>query len=294
LSAQGGRANLTARSSGRRIAMASPPQLDHAPRWLARSRAAEGEARVTTVGWLLDTPSAGFIWSPPRRVVRERPEHRHAKSLTQCPAVVDADARLFEILCPVDVQLGFRFDEQQRPVLVNLAGDQSAIRSKHLNQMVAIVGRREWAHPDRPVIQLITPYVFIADEPVFLSQLPPYNHYRRDPLPGLMVPGRLPIDIWPRQLMWAFEWHEPDKPLVLRRGEPWWYARFETTDPARPVRLVEALMTPELREHMQGLSGVTNYVGQTYSLLATARARRPARLLVEKLRARAGGQADGS
>ena len=263
-----------------------PPIIDNAPRWVARTaEPAAQQQRITTVGWLLDTQSAGFIWSPPRRVVRERPERRHAKSLSQCPAIVDADARLFEIVSPVDVQIGFKYDENKRPVLVNLAGEQSGIRNRHLNQMVVIVDRREWTNPNRPVIQFVTPYMFIADEPVYANQLPAYNHYRRDPMPGLMVPGRLPIDIWPRHLMWAFEWWEPEKPLVLRRGEPWWYARFETTDPARPVRLVEAVMTPELREQIHGASGVTNYVNQTYSLFATARERRPAKLLVEKSRA---------
>jgi hypothetical protein len=261
-----------------------PAALESGPRWVAKTRETAAANRITTVGWLLDTTSAGFIWNAPRRVMRDRPERRHAKSLTQCPAIVDADARLFEITAPVDVQIGFKFDENNKPVLINLAGDQSSIRGKHLNQMVAIVDRREWSNPNRPVIQFITPFVFIADEPVYLNQLPPYNYYRRDPMPGLLVPGRLPIDIWPRHLMWAFEWWEIDKPLVLRRGEPWWYARFETTDPARPVRLVEATMTPELREYMQGVSGVTNYVSQTYQLFSTARERRPAKLLVEKTR----------
>lgn len=261
-----------------------PAKLDNAPHWVARAMAPKPAPRITTIGWLLDTQSAGFIWNAPKRVTRERPERRHAKSLTQCPAIVDSDARLFEIQSPIDCAIGFKFDDNQRPVLTNLAGDQSTIRSKHLNQMVAIVDRREWSNPNRPVVQFITPYIFIADEPVYLNQLPPYNHYRRDPLPGLLVPGRLPIDIWPRALMWAFEWYEIDKPLVLRRGEPWWYARFETTDPARPVRLVEAAMTQELREYMQGASAVTNYVNQTYSLFATARERRPSKLLTEKVR----------
>jgi hypothetical protein len=43
-------------------------------------------------------------------------------------------------------------------------------------------------------------------------------------------------------------------------------------------------MTPELREYMQGTGSVTNYVNQTYSLFATARERRPSKLLVEKVR----------
>jgi hypothetical protein len=260
------------------------PQIEAASRWAGKARLEESRPRLLEVGWLLDREGAGFVWAAPRRLVRERPERRHAKSLTQCPAVVDHEARLFEIPCPVDVQLGFRFDENERPALVNLAGDQSPIRSRHLNQMIAIVGRKEWANPNRPVIQFLTPYVFLADEPCWLTQLPPFNHYRPDPWPGLFVGGRLPIDVWPRPLMWAFEWWETAKPLVLRRGEPWWYARFEAADPARPVRLVEATMTPELREYMQGLSGVTNYVNQTFQLFATARERRPTKLLVPKVR----------
>lgn len=258
------------------------PQVDASQRWAGNGKAEAARSRILDVGWLIDTERTQFIWSPPRRFTRERPERRHAKSLTQCPAMVDHEARLYEILCPVDAQIGFRYDDQKRPALINLLGDQSPIRSKHLNQMVSIVDPREWAHPNRPVIQFITPYVFIADETCYVNQLPPFGFYRRDPLPGLMVGGRLPIDIWPRHLMWAFEWYETDKPLVLRRGEPWWYARFEATDPSRPVRMVEAEMTPELKEFMQGLSGVTNYVSQTFQLFSVARERRPAKLLVEK------------
>ncbi len=80
-------------------------------------------------------------------------------------------------------------------------------------------------------------------------------------------------------MMWAFEWFEPNKPLILHRGEPWFYVRFETHDPSRPVRLVEAEMTPELRAYNQGMSAVANYVNRTYSLFKTAEARRPKTLL---------------
>jgi hypothetical protein len=58
--------------------------------------------------------------------------------------------------------------------------------------------------------------------------------------------------------------------------------RFETEDPSRPVRLIEAERTPELSAYMEGLAGVTNYVRRTYSLFATARERRPSRLLVRR------------
>src|SRR5215213_2111521 len=85
-------------------------------------------------------------------------------------------------------------------------------------------------------------------------------------------------------LMWAFEWHDPKQDLVLKRGEPWFYVRFETEDPSRPVKLVEAERTPEVKEYLGGLSAVANYVNRTFSLFSTARERRPKTLLTPKRR----------
>ena len=117
-----------------------------------------------------------------------------------------------------------------------------------------------------------------------MTQMPPITQYNMNAWPGVMIGGRLPIHIWPRQMMWAFEWFEPSKPLVLKRGDPWFYVRFETDDPSRPVRLFEAEMTPELRSYREGLSGVANYMNRTYSLFKTAESRRPKQLLKRKER----------
>jgi hypothetical protein len=245
---------------------------------------AEAERRVAEVGWLLASQSASFVFEAPRPLSRNDVPPQHAKSASYCPAILDHEARLFEVPCPFDLQLGFKVDDKGEAHLQNLAGDMSAVRPKHLGQMLALVARKEWRHPDRPVVQLVTPYVFVADEPVYMTQLPPFAHFRKPPLPGTVIGGRLPIHVWPRQMMWAFEWYSTGDPIVLKRGEPWFYVRFETNDPSRPVRLVEATHTPELEEYMKGISGVTNYVQRTFSLFATARERRPAKLLVPRER----------
>ena len=79
--------------------------------------------------------------------------------------------------------------------------------------------RREgMALPDRPTIQLSLPYLFITDEPVYMSQVAPFMHYRREPLPGTIFGGRFPINLWPRPLMWAFEWHDIETPIRISRG----------------------------------------------------------------------------
>ena len=83
--------------------------------------------------------------------------------------------------------------------------------------MLVLVPQKEWRKKDRPVIQIITPYLFVADEPIYMTQLPAFNHYHPNPLPGVLVGGRFPIDVWPRHLMWAMEWHDTSRELVPKR-----------------------------------------------------------------------------
>lgn len=254
------------------------------PGFLKR-KAAEFQ-RTVDVGWVLDTNQAQFIWEAPRRLSRDNPTASHAKSVVFCPAVQDHEARIFEVPCPIDVRLKFSMNggPNGSPALINANGDQSTVRPKTLGQMMSVIGRKEWRHPDRPILQIVTPYFFVSDEPVYMTQMPPFAHYRANPLPGVLIGGRMPIHIWPRVMMWAFEWYEPTKELELKRGEPWFYVRFETHDPSRPVRLFEAEMTPKLKEYTQGTAGVANYVNRTFSLFNTAKQRRPEKLLVRKQR----------
>jgi hypothetical protein len=106
--------------------------------------------------------------------------------------------------------------------------------------------------------------------------------YRSPSWPGLLVPGRLPVHIWPRKLMWAFEWHDTQQDLILTRGEPWFYVFFEGNGPARTIRLVEAAETDALTKYCQGIDGVVGFINRSYSLFSVAKQRRPDRLLVPR------------
>ena len=234
------------------------------------------------VGWFLAQDKGAVLYDPPERVVIRPPNKAHAKSASRCPAVIQLESRYFMVKCPFDLHIGFQRDDKGKPVLVNKAGAASPIRSSKLNEVLTLVSEAEWRFPDRPTVQLHLPYYFIADETVYLSQLSAFAHYRPDPLPGTIFGGRFPISIWPRPLMWAFEWHEPGKDLILRRGEPLFYVQFEAMDPSRSVQLVEAERTAELQTYLESISGVVNYVNQTFSLFKAAEALRPKKLLVTK------------
>jgi hypothetical protein len=237
-----------------------------------------------TVGWFLASDRGAVLYDPPERVIIRPPNRGHAKSAARCPAVVQLESRYFVVKCPFDLHIGFQRDDNGKAVLVNRAGAASPIRSSKLNEVLTLVSEAEWRFPDRPTVQLHLPYCFVADEMVYMTQLSAFAHYRAEPLPGTIFGGRFPISIWPRPLMWAFEWHEPAKDLILRRGEPLFYVQFEGMDPSRAVQVVEAEKTAELSAYVEKLSGAVNYVSQTFSLFKAAEAMRPKKLLVPKAR----------
>ncbi|MDR0808502.1 MAG: hypothetical protein LBE86_05140 [Gemmobacter sp.] len=234
------------------------------------------------VGWFLTNDKNAVIYDPPERVSLRQTNRTHAKSAARCPGVLQLESRYFMVKCPVDLHIGFKRDEKGKAVLVNRAGAASTIRANKLNEMLALVNEAEWRYPDRPTIQMILPYCFIADELVYVTQLSAFMHYRPDPLPGTIFGGRFPVSVWPRPLMWAFEWHEPRKDIVLKRGEPLFYVQFEGMDPARSISVIEAERTPELAKYMEQIGGAVNYVSQTFSLFRAADALRPKTLLTPK------------
>lgn len=237
-----------------------------------------------TVGWFLTSDKQAVLFDPPERLSVRPPNRGHAKSAARCPAVIQLESRYFVVKCPYDLHIAFKRDDKGKAVLVNRAGAASPIRNTKLNEVLVLVNEAEWRFADRPTVQLMLPYCFIADEMVYLSEVGAFADYRRDPLPGTIFGGRFPLNLWPRPLMWAFEWHEPEKDLILKRGEPLFYVQFEGLDPSRPVQLVEAERTPELAAYMEKIGGVVNYVNQTFGLFKAAEALRPKKLLVAKVR----------
>lgn len=249
-----------------------------------RPQEGEPKAGPVRIGWLLDDVRSGIVFDPPERVRSVEMSKQHAKSASRCPAVINLESRYFVIKCPFDLHLKFGRDKNGKPGVRNMLGEKSPVRGSKLERQLHMVPEVEWRYKDRPTIQLSLPYIFLADEPVYMSQVAPFMHYRKEPLPGTIFGGRFPIDIWPRSLMWAFEWHEIEKDIKLSRGEPLFYALFETMPQDRAVQVVEAEETPELREYLNLISGAVNYVNQTFTLFKSAEARRPAQLVTPKKR----------
>jgi hypothetical protein len=231
------------------------------------------------VGWLLTDPKSGVVYFPPERVRSVEVNRNHAKSASRCPAIINMESRYFLIRVPYDLHLRFARGKDGKPGLRNMLGDASPVRASILNKKLHVTSEVEWRHKDLPTIQVSLPYLFLTDEPTYMTQLSAFMHYNKTPLPGTIFGGRFPIHNWPRPLMWAFEWHDTSQDLILKRGDPWFYVQFETTPQDRAVSMIEAEHTPELEKYLNHITASVNYVNQSFSLFKEAERVRPEVLL---------------
>lgn len=238
------------------------------------------EKQTVKIGWLIDAPAAGFLYADPKPVKSFRRPPLSARAVQACPAVNELERRCFEITFPFDLRLRYAMEDGEHQLYSIPEGTR--IDEDLVPQHVFLMPPEHWRVPDKPVIQIRAPYVFVADERVYVSQLPPFLTATPSTWPGLMTAGRFPVDVWPRVLSWGFEWHDTQKDLILKRGMSWFYIFFETEHPDQRIKLVPAENTDALKEYRRGLADVVKYTSNTFSLFDTAAARRPKTLLKER------------
>ena len=56
--------------------------------------------------------------------------------------------------------------------------------------MLTLVLKRGWRHPERLILQIVMPYVFVADEAVYMTQMPPVTRFQPQPWPNVLINGR--------------------------------------------------------------------------------------------------------
>jgi hypothetical protein len=197
--------------------------------WL--SRRDRTRPRTVAVEWAL-AGDAHWLWREPRPVVVQKGDRAHAKAVGHCPAVVDLQSRLFELLSPCDLHVTIRRDPR---TLRYVACSGAAVG-------MVTKGEQAWRviHEDvgaRPILRIDLPYVFRSRECVHVALLPPFLEYDAQLWPGIVRLLRWPTGIG-RRVSWDFEWRDSAKSLALQKGQPLCYVSFDVIDPARHVRLL--------------------------------------------------------
>jgi len=229
------------------------------------------------VGWFPDVQEGGVLFDAPRPIshVIER-SSSDQKSPDHCPAVQRGRATIFVVPCAYTLAL--RCVKSGSVWELRLDRSGSEISAEAAGRAIKLMPRREWSNPDRPIIQILAPYVFVSDDELELAQIPAHQHYFGQRRPGILIAGNFPIRDWPRPLNFAFEWHDVEHPLILRRQEPWFYVAFSSAT-SEHITIEQINKTPEISSYMAHLRGVTGFTAQTFELIARAREIRPDILL---------------
>lgn len=210
-----------------------------------------------------------------------------------CPAIGDLSRFYYVIRSPFTLSLRCTHlvpGKEFRYNVVPIEGEK-IIGLNGLQKALHVLPPDVWENPDWPTLQLHLPYVFVSDESVILEQVPAFACPRTAQRPLVLYAGRFPIDIWPRHLNYSFQWLEPGRDILVRRGDPLFYVRFYPETRDRGVRLVETERTRELESFIAAIRDVTESASQTYSLFPRAAEMRPPRLVVPKDSYRPGPEA---
>jgi hypothetical protein len=234
-------------------------------------------SRPINVGWFLDVDEAGAMYPDPIPIAHlQKKVQRHKKSPDYCPAVQSFNRNLFVLLAPYDLTLFC--NEKPDSFEFRMETNSSSISPGSLRHVLFVTPPLEWRSPNRPVIQLRCPYVFVSDDNVTVEQTAPWLHYHQPTWPGVAIAGAFEIRNWVRPLSWAFEWYELSRPLVIRSGEPWSYVRLIPASKS-VVKLARIERTSAIADLQKQVTGITNYTSNALDLISRVEARRPARLL---------------
>jgi len=236
------------------------------------------ETRYVDIGYCLKDPAGGFAFQPPRTVFSTRDKPLGMRAIQNCPAVNLLERQLVEMPSPIGLHLKMVSEGGQPKLQVISQG--TFVQNEALGEMLSMLPPDRWRHPKKPVIQIRLPIFLVTDEPCLVAQIPPFLGTAMRRWPGNMVAERLPLTLWPDNLVWSFEWDRPGEELTVKQGEPLCYFLFAFNHPDKRPRLIEAALTPELDEYRQGMQGIEHLTTEIEDVWARARARRPERLLV--------------
>lgn len=233
------------------------------------------------IGFIKLPKKARLAFTAPQRVLRNRMDALSDRAVQSCPAVNQFEYRLFEILSPFDI--GLRCTALDDSASIHVVPSFTRLDEELIPHFITPMPPKFWRHPNRPVVQISIPFYFVCDEVCYLNQLPPYMADNFHNFPGLFISGRFPTHIWPRALNMAFEWHDINRDLVVRRGDPISYLMFETERPNAPINLIEAVETPELVEYRQNIEDLPKFTSNSFEFVPELQHIRPKTLLVGKI-----------
>lgn len=176
-----------------------------------------------SIGWCIASDRFAIAFDAPSALIPPKDPSNNKKGYLSCPAVRQFSEGLFQVASPFSLKLRL-IESDSGPAIVPVYPFTS-LTEDIINQLVQIEPQSTWGNRNCAVIQIPSPYVFIADEPVIVEQSNP-DLTIQSRMNWRVIPGRFDIYSWQRPLNWAFEWDFSCGDFEIRAGEAQYNIRF--------------------------------------------------------------------
>ena len=192
---------------------------------------------MTNIGWTHFRDKIDLEWMrnavfPPEKLSEF---YKNTKSnFMHCPAHANFLKNYWVIKSPFD--LSVKYDRQTDSYQI----DQT---QKFADDFLIPRGG-EFTENDHALCSIHLSYLFVADEPVWISVLPPFLH--GDVPNTRLICGTYNIYNWQRPIDFSFEILDDKKPVDIKRGQPLMYVSFASKRLNETFKMKEIEMNDEL------------------------------------------------
>jgi len=221
------------------------------------------------IGYFYQQEGLDLFAPPPERL-----EFPSSNNMKRCPALNDAIKNTFVIKSPYDVHLKFEKYDEYGQAIMGLQPDTTLM---DFESFIHVLPPEAFSDKKRPLMQLRLCIVFVTDEKgLTVEGFPPFLEYKPDS-PIRVSVFKFNIYNWIRPCDCGIEWMDTSKDIVIKRGEPLLYVRFNTD---KNVKLEKIERTPKLIELVNRNDNVKSLVkNMSYHVMLVAGRTRPKRLL---------------
>lgn len=220
---------------------------------------------VQKIGWCFDRDDGVAIYKSPTLLSKliSSQKNKMKAGVSQCPGVNDFNLRTFTILSPYSFRIRAIKNGNQLdffPVYPDTEPSENIIKNE-----ITFQPRSLWRDSRYPILQLSLPYVFFANESVYINQLEP-NRFIGDKNWSL-IQGRFDISTWQRPINWGIEWTDTNRDIYVKKGDPLCQVSFETLHPEKSLSLIKVKRNDELERAIKRTLGVASKIKNTRKIM---------------------------
>lgn len=210
------------------------------------------------IGWytdaILNPPSDLFVIDP----VRLSDSELNLGHYKHCPAFSNYITQTYLIKSPFDIELSC---ENMKVRVISSSLD----KTEYEKNLTVDIG-------ERPVVQMELHIGVVADQPCAVEVFGSFFNSKEQSEPYRVIPGTYDIYSWQRFLNFAFEWTNPQKNIIIKRGQPILYVRFRSKNLSEKFQMVRIEMTDELLAAVKRCQSSKLFLkGKSWSLMSINR-----------------------